>query len=190
MQASIKIKAKQTADIIANCEVGEEAEKIIRPEMPPAETIGLLSDNCCFYDAVKILAHGLPKREAVWWACLATRQAHTPETNEDNINALTAAETWVQKPTEEHRLEAFDRANMTKFETPASWAATAAYWSAGSIAPQGQPDVAPPEFLYAHAVAGCIALAAVAKDEQDPDAYYKQFIAQGMDLAAGGRGNI
>lgn len=190
MQTSIKIKAKQTADILLNCEVGEEAEKLISGDMPPADTIALLSENGCFYDAIRILAHGLPKREAVWWACLATRQAHTPETNDHNINALTAAETWVQKPTEEHRMDAFEGANKTKYETPASWAATAAFWSAGSIAPKGQPEVAPPEFLYAHAVAGCIALAAVSKNAEDPSPYYKQFIAQGMDLAAGGRGNI
>jgi hypothetical protein len=190
MESLIKIKAEQTADILSHCELSEEAGELLNPAMPPAESIELLAAKGCFLDAVKLLAHGLPKREAVWWACIATRQSHTPETNEDNNIALIAAETWVQKPTEKHRMKACDYANKTKYETPASWAATAAFWSAGSIAPKDQPEVSPPEYLYAHAVAGSIALAAVMKDEQNPDPHYVNFIKQGINLAAGGRGNI
>ncbi|ROS00049.1 hypothetical protein EDC56_2683 [Sinobacterium caligoides] len=186
----IKIKAKTTAELIENFQLSDEAETIVMPEVPPHESIMSLLEGEHYLDAIKLISHGLPKREAVWWACIATRQSQTKETPPLHIKALLSAERWVQKPTEENRKLASKLAAESKYQSAASWAATAAYWSAGSIAPVGEPDVPPPEHLYAHAVAGSVALAAAEGDEEGLKSRYVTLITQGIDLANGGQGRL
>src|SRR4051794_25391286 len=50
------------------------------------------------YDAVRLLAAGLPARHAVWWGCLCVRRsaATLPAPQEA---ALRAAAAWVADPT-------------------------------------------------------------------------------------------
>lgn len=185
----IKIQAHTAQELLEHFEISEEnAEAELVPDTTPRISIERLAAKGFYLDAVKLLAHALPKREAVWWACLAARAIQTPETDEDNQLALLAAEAWAKKPTEAHRLRARQLGEKTKYRTPASWAATAAAWSAGSMVDDGEPVVTPPEYLYAHAVAGAVCLAAVAKDEDDPANAYQTFMAQGVNIACGGNG--
>ncbi|AFU98103.1 secreted protein [Simiduia agarivorans SA1 = DSM 21679] len=175
--------------MLAHFEISEEdAESEVVLDTTPRISIERLTEKGYYLDAVKLMAHALPKREAVWWACLAARAVQTPETDENNQQALLAAEAWAKKPTEANRLRAKMLGEKTKFRTPSSWAATAASWSAGSMAGDGEPAISPPEYLYAHAVAGAVCLAAVAKDEDAPENAYKTFLAQGINIACGGNG--
>ncbi|BFM16845.1 hypothetical protein R50073_30280 [Maricurvus nonylphenolicus] len=186
----VKVKAINAAELIQHFELSDEAETALIPDKTPHASVEDLVDANCHYDAIKLIAHGLPKREAVWWACLVARQIQTPDTDEHNINALIAAEAWAKQPTEENRLRCRDLGEKTKYETPASWAATAASWSTGSMAPEGEPEIMPPEYLYAHAVAGGVTLAGVLHNADDPEQSLSQFIAQGVNLAQGGNGSI
>ncbi|MBX2858328.1 MAG: hypothetical protein KTR17_06675 [Cellvibrionaceae bacterium] len=185
-----KIKALTTEELIQHYEVSEEAQAHILPENNPQINIELLAQRGLFHDAVSLLAHGLPKREAVWWACLATRASITPETDETNMAALVAAEAWVKKPTEERRIKCRDLAQQTLFKSAPSWAATAASWSTGSLSKEGEPEVTPPEYLYAHAVAGSVSLAATGSDPEKMSDNYNLFLKQGFDLARGGNGQV
>lgn len=185
----IKIQAHTAKELLEHFEISEdEAESELVLDTTPRISIERLAAKGFYLDAVKLMAHALPKREAVWWACLAARAVQTPETDESNQLALLAAEAWAKKPTEAHRQRAKALGEKTKFRTPASWAATAASWSAGSMAGEHEPVIAPPEYLYAHAVAGAICLAAVAKDEDAPENAYKLFLSQGINIACGGNG--
>ncbi|GAB3105704.1 hypothetical protein G8770_08665 [Aestuariicella hydrocarbonica] len=186
----VKIKAINAGELIAHFELDNKAAEILHPELNPQGGVSVLVDSECYYDAIKLLAHGLPKREAVWWACLVSRQVQTPETDQNNIDALVAAEAWARKPSEENRLRCTLLAEKTKYETPASWAATAASWSTGSLAPPGEPEIQPPEYLYAHAVAGSITLAGSLLNTDDPGESLRQFIKQGINLAEGGKGLV
>jgi len=47
-----------------------------------------------------------------------------------------------------------------------------------------------PPYLYAHAVAGAISMAAFLPTPDDAAAHYQLFVRQGLDLAAGGRGEV
>lgn len=185
-----KIKALTTEELTQHYEVSDEAQAHILPDNNPQVNIELLVKQGLFHDAVSLLAHGLPKREAVWWACLATRASITPETDEANMAALVAAEAWVKKPTEERRIKCRDLAQQTRYKSAPSWAATAASWSTGSLAKEGDPEVAPPEYLYAHAVAGSVSLAATSGDPEKISQLYGLFFEQGFDLARGGNGQI
>jgi hypothetical protein len=138
-------------------------------------------------DAIRFLAHALPPREAAWWACLAARgvMADGPPAH---VKALEAAEAWVYHPDEEHRRAAMSAAAAAENDAPAHWAALAAAWSGGSLAPPEAPAVPPGETLPAQAAVGAVLLAAVKNGpEQAPD-HHRRFIAQGIDIARGGTG--
>ncbi len=186
----VKVQALTAAELLKNFDVSEEAEEHLVPDTAPEVSIDRLMEAGLYPDAIKLLAHGLPKREAVWWACLAARDIQNPQTDDDNINALLAAESWTMKPSEEARLKCKALGEKTKHKTPASWAATAASWCHGSLAAEGEPVIEPPDHLYAHAVAGSVTLAAVLSDPVDPGERFIRYLKQGLDLARGGNGRI
>lgn len=191
MSELVKVKAKTAAELLQHFEVAEENQPLVQADMTPLACIQALAENRCYNDAVKLIAHALPKREAVWWACLAARHAAgDSELDADNAAAMGAVEDWVKQPSEENRQLAKKWSDKTGHKSAASWAATAAYWSAGSMAPEGQPAVAPPPYLYAHAVAGSVSLAAALPDPDQAEVKFRRYIKQGLNLAAGGRGDI
>ena len=186
-----KISAKQASEILSRFELSEEAAGFAeKGTLAPLEFIKQLLQQNLYFDAVKFLAHSLPKREAIWWACLATKKTLNPEAPAPQQAALNAAEQWAISPSEEKRLLARAWSEKTGQRSAASWAATAAFWSGGSMAKPGEPDIAAPPYLYAHAVAGAISMAAFEPDPEQAADQFKLFIRQGLDLAAGGRGDV
>lgn len=186
----VKVRAITAAELLENIDVSDEASTHLVMDTAPEVSINRLADAGLYADAIKLLALGLPKREAVWWACLCAREVQGPDTDENNVKALLAAESWVKNPTEERRKICKLLSEATNYQTPASWAATAATWSHGSLAADGEPVIEPPEHLYAHAVAGCVSLAAVLCDPVDPGKPFSRCLARGLDLARGGNGKL
>ena len=185
-----KFSASRASQITSRYELDEEIEPLLTDDTTPAELIGLLMDKKEFVECVRFIAHGLPKREAVWWACLASRSTHTPETEPLRQQTLKITEAWVRQPTEELRQQAEKLARKCKHKTPESWAATAAFWSAGSILDSEDHPMPAPPFLYAHGVSGAVGLAAVGPSEEEIHSNYLRLISQGLDLASGGKGSI
>lgn len=161
---------------------------MLKPELTPAQYLTLLMDGQRHIDAVRFLARALPKREATWWACLAARRALGENPKAELLQALAAAERWVYTPTEENRRLCLAAAEATGFASPASWAAMAAFWSAGSMAPPDVPAVPPAEHLTGKAVAGAVLLSAVLEQPHLAADKYRLFLAQGIDIACGGDG--
>lgn len=191
MTQYVKVRALTAQSLLDHFELyDEKADLCLVRDTAPQISIERLADSGFFLDAIKLLAHGLPKREAIWWSCLASRSTLRPETDEFNHRALLAAESWARKPSEENRLICKDLSEKTQLKTSASWAATAATWCSGSMAPEGDPVVPPPEYLYAHAVSGAILLAAAELDPEKIEQHYRHFLDQGINLACGGNGLI
>jgi hypothetical protein len=165
-----------------------EARALIGADQTAEAVLEALSANGLYADAVRFLARGLPKREAVWWACLCARDRLPPNVSPQVAAALKAAEDWVYKPTEENRRAAMARAEAATFETPSSWAAVGAFWSGGSLSPAGNPVVPPADHLTGVAVAGSVMLAATQTEPQHAAERYKQFLSYGINIANGGRG--
>lgn len=188
MSGLAKVKEKFAKELLQHFEIEDESQAVIKPDSPPLECIQSLTENKCFNDAVKLIAHALPKREAVWWSCLAARHSLGDNGDELNLAAIAAAENWVKEPSEKNRQIAKQMSEKLRHKTAASWAATGAYWSAGSMAAEGDPVIPPPPYLYAHAVAGCISLAAALPDPDQAEEKFNRYISQGLDLANGGRG--
>ena len=184
-----KVTASSAQDITQHFELQEESQSLLSAEQTPAEFFQILLDNGHYHDAITFLAHAIPAREAVWWACLCARY-HLDNSDEQYQQALTAAETWVRKPTEENRRSAEKEAEAGNYDSPASWAAAAAFWSGGSIAPVDEPAMEPSAHLYAHAVAGAIVMSAGLgmPAEKDVKKRYQNYLKHGINVANGGNG--
>jgi hypothetical protein len=141
-------------------------------------------------EAARLVAHALPKREAVWWACMCAFHTAPPDLPENDRLARELAEDWVRQQTDKLRREAMTKAEAGDFGTPEAWAAVAAFWSGDSMAPEGQAAVPPAPHLCATAVAGAIVLAAVRGDPIRQPARLKRFLESGRNIATGGPGRL
>lgn len=142
-------------------------------------------------DAIRLAAHALPKREAVWWACMCSAAVPDPSLSPADASARAAAEAWVRKPTDDPlRRAAWEAAQKTAFRTPEAWAAVGAFWSGGSMSPQGQPVVPPADHLTGVAISGAVVMAAVRGHPERADARFGRFLVAALDIAAGGAGRI
>jgi hypothetical protein len=183
-----KVTAARAADLCAHFDLSAEAKALLVGSMPPDQFLDLLIQKGHLLDAIRLLAFALPKREAVWWACLCARETLAPAAPVELGEAIKAAEAWVYKPTEENRRTAMEKAERAGFDKPASWAAVGAFWSGGSLAPPNAPVVPPAETLTAKAVSGAILLAAVQREPERAAERHRQFLDDGVDIAAGGTG--
>ena len=141
-------------------------------------------------DALRLIAHALPKREAVWWACMCARAVPALEPNALDAEALAAAELWVRRSDEATRRATMEPAQKGGFRSAESWAAVGAFWSGGNISADGLPEVEPAPNLTGVAVVGAILLAAMRHAPERAPQRFKRFIASARDIAAGGAGRI
>jgi len=142
-------------------------------------------------EAARLAAHALPRREAVWWACMCAIAVPDPALPPADAAAREAAEAWVRKPTEDAlRRAAWDAAQKTEFASPEAWAAVGAFWSGGSMSPEGQPVVPPADHLTGVAVSGAVVMAAVRGRPERAQARLLRFLDAARDIAGGGAGRI
>lgn len=141
-------------------------------------------------EACRLVAHALPKREAVWWCCMCARAVVDPAATPADAAALAAAEQWVRRPDEAARRAAMAAAQAAAYRSTEAWAAVGAFWSGGSMAPEGQPIVPPGEHLTGVAVSGAVVLAAVRPPAERADARLRRFLDAAREIAAGGPGRL
>jgi hypothetical protein len=183
----LKIKAATAQEVCAQFTLSDAGRVCLKPAMAPLEFLSALGARASYADAFQFLARALPKREAVWWSCCCTRELGPDPAKPELEASLQAAEAWVRRPNEENRRSAEKAGQSIKAPHPARWAALAAFWSGGSLAPPGAGEVKPPEDLTAKAVVGAIMLA-VALDPAKGAARNKLFLDYGLDIAHGGSG--
>src|SRR5215831_1215878 len=177
--------ARSTAELSMIAGLSEDAQQLLGSDEPvsPRSFLGQLMDNELHIDAVKFLAHALPRREAVWWAWVCARKASGPEPATPIKHALDAAERWIVQPTEEHRRQALVFGEAADFGTAAGCACLAAFMTGGSLAPADAPVVPPGEFMTAKAVFGSVTLAAVATEPDSAPAKFGEFMKLGIEVA-------
>jgi hypothetical protein len=182
------VTARTAAEVCRHFELGPAARALLTESASPAEFLDLLAGDGHWPDAVRLLSHGLGRREAVWWACQCARDAAGAGASPEALAALRAAETWVYQPSEANRRAAEAAAQAEGLEHPASFAAMAGFWSGGSIAPPANPQpVPPPPLLTAQAVANAVMLAAVASPVAAAAERYRRYVAQGIEIANSGQ---
>ena len=120
--------------------------------------------------------------------CARTALGVVPATEE--LKSLSLAEAWVLEPSEANRRAAMAAAEASEFKTPASWAAVAAFWSGGSMAPADLPEVPPAENLTGKAVTAAVMIAVGLGEPDKMEDRYRQLLARGLDVARGGNGSV
>jgi hypothetical protein len=185
IDTATKLPPKTATEIGKLFPLGDEAKDLLREGMTPRQYLDALLEKQHYIDALRFLAHALPKREAVWWACLCVRGVAGAGTPPPQTAALQAAERWVADPSEANRQACQGAAEAAGHGLPASCAAMAAFWSGGSMAPPNTPVVPPGETLTAHGAAGAALLAAVATEPQKVPEKQRMFLTQGLEVLAG-----
>ena len=71
-----------------------------------------------------------------------------------------------------------------------AWAAVAAFWSGGSVAPEGPPVVPPADHHTGHAIAGGVVIAALRGDPARAPDRFARFLLSARDIAGGGAGRL
>jgi hypothetical protein len=172
-------------DICTVADLGDEARALLEGAAPPPpkEFIAKLVAANLHIDAVRFLAHALPRRECVWWAWVCARKAAGAEPPQPIKNALDATERWIVQPTEEHRRAALTFGELADFGTPAGCAALAAFMTGGSLGPPEAPAIPPGEFMTAKAVSGSVTLSAVAKEPDLAPEKFAEFLNLGLEVA-------
>lgn len=179
------------APFIPGLELDAQTGALLEGVRTASEGVTVLEEAGKTPEAARLIAHALPKREAVWWACMCARGVPDPSLAGHDVSALEAAEAWVRKPADDQlRRASWEAAQRTAFKTPEAWAAVAVFWSGGSIAPPGQPVVPPADHLTGVAVSGAVVLASVRVKPAQAPARLLLFLASAKDIANGGAGWI
>ncbi len=185
------IKATMAVDICRNFQLSEPAQSLLEDDRESSEFLSDLIDKNYYIDATHFLAHGLEKRAAVYWAHLCVTSTMGNNISNEGSTALEAAKRWIRHPDGENASwDAYQAAEATESESPATCVAMAAFVSGRSLAPPGMEAVPPSENLTGVAVSTAIVLAAVYEGPEKADEKYQRFTEQGMDIARGGKGNL
>jgi len=169
-QAVSERKAKTVAEIAEIIDLTEDAQPLTEKSLSPRQFFEALVSQALFADAVRFLAQALPPKAAIEWSCRSIRMLEDELSPRDDA-AVRAAEAWLAEPTEAHRRAAAAAAEKTEYQGPSAWIALATFWSGGSIAPEGLPEIPADDHLCGHGVSGALTLAAVAKPDQAEQRY-------------------
>ncbi len=185
-----KLLGANLADLVPLLFLTEPAAGLVAQCADNVAALQALEAADLLTEAARLTAHALPRREAVWWACMCARHTAPAAMPPADQRALEDAEAWVFKGEDALRRRAFEHAQESNFATPEAWAGVAAFWSGDSMAPLGQASVPPAPHLAGTAVAGSVLLAAVRDPVDRRAARLGRFLASARDIAAGGTGRL
>jgi len=185
-----KMLGLKLPEILARAALPSPAAALVAGLADAPSAIAALRGQKMLVEASRLAAFALPKREAVWWACMCARAVPPEQVSEEDEAALVGAENWVRLQNDETRRAAFAHAQTAGFSTPEAWAGVAAFWSGDSMAPLGQAAVPPAAHLPGTAVAGAVALASVRTLPERRSARLERFLDSAADIARGGSGRL
>jgi hypothetical protein len=179
-----RIEYTTAAEVWERAGLGDAARGLRHEGLTPRQYLDRLVQGHLHADAIRFLAYTLPKREAVWWACLCVDRILGPGPP-PLAAALAVARAWVIEPSDDNRRAALPAAEAAEVGTPAGCAAAAAYFSGGSLARPELPAVAPGEHITAHLVASALMLAAVIRQPEKSVEKLASFLQLGREVASG-----
>ncbi len=168
-------------------DVGEVFSSILEENESSIIIFHKLLENKLYHEVIYLLALGLPNREVVWWAYLASLKVEKDNDNEKALAALTATRHWVYKGDNELRQQAKSSADLLSVDSSAKWAALAAFWSGDDIGSKNF-HVKPNPFMANIAAANAISIACEKGDDRDLD--YLYLFMQGVHIANEGNGQL
>lgn len=184
-----KVSAGTAAEICARVDLSAEGKAFLLPTLSPQGYLSLLVEAEAIGDAIRFLAFALPIREGVWWAVVVAHGAFA-QPSPVEAECLERAAGWVYEPDDARRRACMVSAEAANFDGAAAYAALAAFWSGGSMAPPDMPDALPDPRLGAIGVGASILLSITSGDPLTLDERFRAAIARGIDIANGGNGRL
>ncbi len=182
---SVQTQSLKAVDVCRHCEPGDDARLLLRDDLTADAYLTLLKGRQLYQDALSFTVHLLPKREAIWWGCLCIWKMCRPEPKGPEVEALRATVHWVLSNNEDSRQAAGKAGKAAGPGVPAGSLALAAFWTDGSMAPPGLPDVAAPPLLAAKTVAAALDLAIARADPSRKAEYQQSFLHLATEVANG-----
>src|ERR1700757_4518855 len=133
--------ANPVMSVCMSAGLSEQALSLLDSDARPIEFLDRLGAGRLFPDAVRFLAHSLPKRECIWWGWVCARRASGERPVPKVKSALEATERWITHPNEENRRAAKEASDAAGLDTAAGCAALAVFFSGGSLAAPEAPLV-------------------------------------------------
>jgi hypothetical protein len=147
----------------------------------PVGFLGALRRNELAGEAITFLSYALPEREAVWWACMCVLHTAPATLAPEQHHALTLAQEWVRKPTEDKRRQAKTAAREAGDSSATAFLARAVFAS----------RLADPDSLRAgRRVEAAIRRAADGDGTGRKQVRLHRFIASAEDIGTGGAGRL
>ena len=171
--------------LLDRAKLSKDAQKAIARVTEVDAVLKALLDAGHPIEALRVLAHALPPREAIWWAWAAATHA-ARLAGEEGVapavtDALAAAERWIGAPDEESRRAAWAASEGAGLDTPAGSACAAAFFASGSLAPPDIAPVPPPPGMHSMMVANAVTFATLASPEH-LQAMAAAYITQGLEV--------
>lgn len=189
-QTLSKIAGKGLAPLLPLLKLGDEPAAALKGCQSATEALDRLEAGGFLMEATRLLAHALPRREAVWWACMCAAHTEPPDLPEADRKAREAAELWVRQPSDQNRIGAKQKSDATAVATPKSWIAMAVFYCGNSITPEGQPAMPPKPHIAGRTLSGALVLSAVRSEPKRQVARLQRFLESGRNVAAGGAGRL
>lgn len=176
-----------SVELIERAGVSDEAVERLDAQANARRNVEVLLEAGLVEDATRMIAQALPKNYAIAWACSCLKRVLDPASpaDEREREAVQTVEQWLADPSEKNRQAALDFAEAGGFATAGCWAAAAAGWSGGSLAPRGYTEIPPPDAVAGHAVHGALQLAA-ARRGAGMHAMLQEFIDEALKVFGSG----
>lgn len=171
------------AHVCKNFELSDGGKALLTPDAKPRAFLDLLIEKSFHDDAVMLMAHAMPKREAIWWACQCVRLS--AKLSPAAAEIIASAELYVAKPGDDVRRKTFALAEAANFDPPAGFVGMAVFFSSGSLSLPNLPPVPPKEHLAAGMVGNAVKVAAVSQGAAKLAEFRSQFLTLGFEVSAG-----
>lgn len=165
--------------------LGREAQTLLDDELPPQAYFQRLLAAGHLPEARRVLAQSLPKRRALWWACLCAQDAYGNAMPTQVAEAIEAVLRFLQSPTEAHRRETERIGRSSPSSRLEACLAMAAFFSEGNISLPHLPPVYPRPYVTGRLVGVCVYLASVIRSPAQYKAHLRQYLEIGTQLARG-----
>src|SRR4051812_23693597 len=99
-QALVKLNTGDLAALRSHLTLGPEAAAATQGCTQVTEALARLEGSGYLTEATRLVAHALPKREAVWWACMCAGHTAPADLPAADRVAREAAEDWVRQQTD------------------------------------------------------------------------------------------
>lgn len=161
------------------------AESLLEEGLTPQAYFERLLSKNYQAEARRILAYAMPKRRALWWACLCVQDAYQDELPEPVARSVGAVTKFVEDPSEANRREAERVGKQLPFSRLEGCLAMAAFLSDGNISLPHLPIVQPKPHVTGRLISVCVYLASVTRSALHYKQHLRQYLAMGVEIARG-----